>query len=207
MVSFMLYLILGGMYMIDAIVFTQSELNAAIDAGASHIVLCDNNFELPSVHGIIYTAVGRVTASADFSNPEKYNIVCANFSPKLKRRHKIVHTSNKAVGTASIRSSFAKSSYSSSYKIGSYSTSYRFSQKYLTSYVTSYITSYRYNYEYEYRTSYSGSYSTSYRLSQSYKTSFFSSFKITSFIHSFKRIMYDRVLKEISVNGYGIHLI
>lgn len=100
----------------------------------------------------------------------------------------------------------APASFASSYRsfAGSYRTSYTTS--FLTSYTTSFLTSYFYRYRYEYRTSFSGSYRTSYRYRASFASSF-GSFKLTSFIGSFRRRVYDRVLKEISVNGYGIHLI
>ncbi len=193
----MVYLVLKGVWtMVNAIVFTQNELNKAIDHGASHIILCDNHFNLPSIPDIAYTAIGIVTASADFCSLDDFNITCVNFSPKLKKRPKTVHISNKAVGTASITDlcSSHSGSFSSSYRFGSYTS-------FITSYLTSFVTSYRYRYEY--RQSFSGSYS--YRLSQSYSASFSTSFKPASFLHKFK--VYDRILKEISVNGYGIHLI
>lgn len=201
--------------MADAIVFTQSELCAALDNGAQSIILCDNNFHLPSNQNVIYTAIGQVEASADFSDPKVLGISCVNFTPKLKKRPKTVHISNKAVGVSSLCGSYGSSygsSYSSSYRLGSFSSSYRlssgykssFSTSYSTSYNTSYITSYRY--EYKYRTSFLGSFASSYRLAQSFKRGF-SSFKLSSFINIFKGRLYDRILKEISVNGYGIHLI
>lgn len=206
------------MYMADAIVFTQSELCAALGSGARSIILCDNNFHLPSNQDIEYTAIGQVKASADFSDPDALGISCVNFVPKLKKRPKTVHISNKAVGVSSLNKGSYSGSYSSSYggsyagsyRLGSFFSSYRlslkssFSTSYSTSYNTSYITSYRY--EYKYRTSFSGSFATSYRLAQSFKTGA-SSFKLSSFVSVFKRRSYDRILKEISVNGYGIHLI
>ncbi len=165
--------------MIDAIVFTQSELDYAVESGAKRIVLCDNNFILPSVEDITYTSIGRVTVHNGDTPAVK--AVSAARAPRV-------------------------SSYSSSYKPASYSSSYRFSGSYRfgsfnTSYITSFLTSYRYSYEY--KTAGSGSYLTSYRLSGSYMKSS----ALLSFIHLFKRRLYDRVLKEISVNGYGIHLI
>lgn len=102
----------------------------------------------------------------------------------------------------------APTSFASSYRFGSLASSYRtsYTTSFLTSYTTSFLTSYFYRYRYEYRTSFSGSYRTSYRYRASFASSF-GSFKLTSFIGSFRRRVYDRVLKEISVNGYGIHLI
>lgn len=145
--------------MFDAIVFTQNELNCAIDKGVTRILLCGGNFNLPDNIDITYTPVGTDTA-----------LLIA-----------------------------APTSFASSYR--SFWGSYR------TSYTTSFLTSYFYRYRYEYRTSFSGSYRTSYRLSASFASSFSTSFKLTSFIGSFRRRVYDRILKEISVNGYGIHLI
>ena len=165
----------GVVYMVDAIVFTQDELNTAIDSGAKHIILCDNNFTLPQCKDIEFISVGKVKTSADKKKKSGKNT--------LKKM------------------SSSNSSYFSSYKPGSYFTSYR----YKTSFISSYL--YNYRYEYEYRTSHAGSYVTSYRLLQSYNISFGSGFKISSFLSSFNHKIYDRILKEISVNGYGIHLI
>lgn len=192
--------------MADAIVFTQNELTAAINGGASDILLCDNSFILPPACGVKYTAIGNVTALADFDSAEALSIVCLNFMPKIKKRPKTVHISNKVVGAASITSSFALSSYSSSYKFGSYASSYSLSG--LGSYVMSFRFAGSYTHSsYRYKTSYSGSYSAFYRLTQSYKSSFSTSFMLSSFMRGFKRKLHSRVLKEISVNGYGIHLI
>lgn len=147
--------------MIDAIVFTQSGLNDALDKGVNRILLCGGNFELPDNIDITYTPVGKNTAILE-----------------VKSEKKIIA---------------ATTSFASSYR--SFAGSYR------TSYTTSFLTSYRH------KTSFSGSYRTSYRLSASFASSFSTSFKLTSFIGSFRRRVYDRILKEISVNGYGIHLI
>lgn len=155
--------------MIDAIVFTQAELNTALDNGALHILLCGPTANLPQSDGVTYTSVGKSTVLADFSNFEP--------SYPLSDREPC--------------------SYSSSYRFGSHTTSYT------ASYVSSYLSSYLYNYRYEYRTSFFGSY----RLASSYKTSFASSFAISSFIRGLRHRFHARVLKEISVNGYGIHLI
>jgi hypothetical protein len=185
----------------DTIVFTQSELNKAVDSGAVSIALCDNDFILPSVPNIHYVAIGKVTASINLDNSEQHGIVCANFSTRTKKRPKIVHISNKAVGTASLTGgSYKLGSFSSS--TGSYASSYKFG-----SYTSSYRTSYQTSYKALYKTSYSGSYSSSYRLSSSYKSSFLSSFKLSSFTHKFKHKMLNFAHAEISVNGYGIHLI
>lgn len=198
--------------MSDAIVFTQSELCAALDNGARSIILCDNKFRLPSDRDVTYTAIGQVSVSADFSDLQALGISCVNFVPKLKKRPKTIHISNKAVGVSSLDSgSYAdsyRSSYGSGYKLGSFFSSYRLSSSYQnltnTSYKTSYTTSYITSYRYKYRTSFSGSFTSSYRLSQSFKAGV-SSFNLSSFINIFRS--YDRILKEISVNGYGIHLI
>lgn len=106
-------------------------------------------------------------------------------------------------GSKKLSISTGGSSFASSYRYGSFAGSY------ITSYrlTTSFLTSYRYMYRYMYKTSFSGPYRTSYRLSASFASSFNASFKLTSFIGSFRRRVYDRILKEISVNGYGIHLI
>lgn len=161
------------MDMFDAIVFTQSGLDTAIDKGITRILLCGGNFNLPDNLDITYTPVGTDTAILE-----------------VKGEKKIIA---------------APSSFASSYR--SFAGSYR------TSYTTSFLTSYRFttsfltSYRYWYKTSFSGSYRTSYRLSTSFASSFSASFKLTSFIGSFRRRVYDRILKEISVNGYGIHLI
>lgn len=195
------------MFLTDTIVFTQKELNKAIDNGCTVIALCDNSFKLPPVPGIRYVGIGNVTASIDFDNPGEHGIICTNFSPKTKKRPKIVHIENKAVGIASLMNGSYKGSYSSSYKIGSYASSYKIgsfisSYRLSSSYRTSFFSNYRH--EYRYRTSHFGSYFTSYRLGTSYRI--MSSFKITSFMRKFRH-KFDYILTEISVNGYGIHLI
>lgn len=192
------------MVLTDTIVFTQSELDKAIDSGCKSIALCDNNFILPSIPNMHYIGIGRITASIDYDIPKNYGVICTNFTPKTKRRHKIVNIKNKSVGIASIKNSDNKNnSYISSYKMGSYSSSYRLSSSYRASFSTSFVTSYKY--EYRLKTSFAGSYTSSYRLGSSF--SFITSFRFMSFIRSFKRKMYDYILTEISVNGYGIHLI
>lgn len=178
----------------DIIVFSQDELDAAIKNGKTSICLCDNEFLLPNVSNIRYTAVGKVTASVDSA---KTDIVCENFSPKVI--HKITNVKNKAVGAASrsVSGSYA-SSYRSSYRYsfsGSFQTSYTLSGSFRTSYTLSgsFKTSYRL----------SGSFRTSYFLSGSFKTSYKNS---TCFKNSFCKKQY-LIDEYINVNGYGIHLI
>lgn len=125
----------GGMDMFDAIVFTQNELNCAIDKGVTRILLCGGNFNLPDNIDITYTSVGADTALL-IAAPTSFASSCRSFW-------------------------------------GSYRTSYRLSASFTSS----------------------------------FSSSFGTSFKLTSFLGSFRRRVYDRILKEISVNGYGIHLI
>lgn len=166
----------------DIIVFSQKELESALNSGITNIALCDNAFILPNTYGISYTAIGTVEAGINAGEKEfcDMNITCVGFKPKLSSKK--APTMNVMMPLTSYRVS--ASSYISSYFMSSY-------------FMSSYITSYIYEYEYEYETgSFASSYSSSFRSSIS---SFVSSF-LTSFIR-------NRGSVCIMVNGYGINLI
>lgn len=128
----------------DSIVFTQDELNNAINAGCTAIALCDGSFDLPSAGGVTYTAIGTVEASADASEEEfaELGIKCAGFEVKYTG----------ARGTVVI-APCSMSSY--------FMTSYRYAYELLGSFVTSYTTSYNTSYTASYTTSYQGSFAMS----------------------------------------------
>lgn len=137
----------------DSIVFTQDELNNAINAGCTAIALCDGSFDLPSAGGVTYTAIGAVEASADASEEEfaELGIKCVGFEVRYTG----------ARGTAVI-APCSMSSYSTSYTMSSYfMTSYRYAYELLGSFVTSYTTSYNTSYTASYTTSYQGSFAMS----------------------------------------------
>lgn len=128
----------------DIIVFTQDELNDAINNGIKSIGLCDNKFVLPILGGMNYTAIGTMTACIDVSLSEfnRLDIACCGFVPSFtsKKLPLMIPTSHTS---------------------------------FTSSYITSYITSYSMYYEYEYETSFFGSYTTSFRTSMSsFVTSF-----------------------------------
>lgn len=133
----------------DSIVFTQDELNNAINAGCTAIALCDGSFDLPSAGGVTYTAIGAVEASANASEEEfaELGIKCVGFEVRYTG----------ARGTAVIApcsmSSYTMSSY--------FMTSYRYAYELLGSFATSYTTSYNTSYTASYTTSYKGSFSMS----------------------------------------------
>ena len=69
--------------MIDEIVFTQAQLDKAIDKGCYSIVLCDNSFNIPPIGNKVYTALGKVTAKVMFSEAfaNEQGIVFSGFKP------------------------------------------------------------------------------------------------------------------------------
>ena len=166
----------------DIIVFSQKELENALNSGITSIGLCDNTFILPNKGGIYYIAIGTVEVSVNAAKEEfaGMNIKCDGFEPRFIQEK--APLMNAMTPVSSYKSSV--SSYLSSYFMSSY-------------FISSYTTSYMYEYEYEYETgSFTSSYSTSFRSSIS---SFLSSF-LTSFHTRNKNVC-------ILVNGYGINLI
>ncbi|MGN0106546.1 MAG: hypothetical protein ACI4A5_02460 [Hominilimicola sp.] len=183
----------------DIIVFSQEELESALNSGNTCIGLCDNTFALPRICNICYTAIGTVDVSVNITKEEfeRMNIKCDGFEPHFTQEKVLPFSAPIQASPVSYRASV--SSYLSSY----FMSSYFMSSYLLTSYfMTRYTTSYMYEYEYEYETgSFASSYSTSFRSSIS---SFLSSF-LTSF-----RSHADSAHTEnmcIMVNGYGINLI
>lgn len=171
----------------DIIVFSQKELENALNSGITSIGLCDNTFVLPNIGGIYYTAIGTVEVSVNASKEEfaGMNIKCDGFEPRFIQEKTL--PMNVIIPVSSYKSS--ASSYLSSYFMSSY-------------FISSYVTSYMYEYEYEYETgSFTSSYSTSFRSSMS---SFLSSF-LTSFRAQMNNAHTENVC--ILVNGYGINLI
>ena len=166
----------------DIIVFSQKELENALNSGITSIGLCDNTFILPNKGGIYYIAIGTVEVSVNAAKEEfaGMNIKCDGFEPRfIQEKATLMNT---MTPVSSYKSSV--SSYLSSYFMSSY-------------FISSYTTSYMYEYEYEYETgSFTSSYSTSFRSSIS---SFLSSF-LTSFHTRNENVC-------ILVNGYGINLI
>ena len=166
----------------DIIVFSQKELENALNSGITSIGLCDNTFILPNKGGIYYIAIGTVEVSVNAAKEEfaGMNIKCDGFEPRFIQEK--APPMNAMTPVSSYKSSV--SSYLSSYFMSSY-------------FISSYTTSYMYEYEYEYETgSFTSSYSTSFRSSIS---SFLSSF-LTSFHTRNENVC-------ILVNGYGINLI
>lgn len=131
----------------DIIVFSQQELDNALESGCTNIALCDNSFVLPKVGNVCYTSLGEVTAKADGTRKdfEEHGVKFDGFMPKFANDIPVIIT---PVPTSA-------SSFASSYMLSSY-----------------HITSYRYQYEFEtgsFSTSYTTSWNTSY---SSFTTSF-----------------------------------
>ena len=180
----------------DIIVFSQTELENALNSGNTCIGLCDSTFTLPHICNIFYTAIGTVDVSVNATREEfeQMNIKCDRFEPRFAQEK-----TPPAVAMVPVSYKTSASSYLSSY----FMSSYFMSSYFLTSYfMTSYTTSYMYEYEYEYET---GSFSTSYSTSLSGSISSFLSSFLTSFRTHGKSAHAENVC--ILVNGYGINLI
>ena len=67
----------------DIIVFSQKELENALNSGITSIGLCDNTFILPNKGGIYYIAIGTVEVSVNAAKEEfvGMNIKCDGFEP------------------------------------------------------------------------------------------------------------------------------
>ena len=67
----------------DTIVFCNEELLAALGNGALSVGLCDNDFLLPDICGVTYTAIGSVSAAFHMTKEEfkQKNISCIGFKP------------------------------------------------------------------------------------------------------------------------------
>ena len=176
----------------DIIVFSQKELENALNSGITSIGLCDNTFILPNKGGIYYIAIGTVEVFVNAAKEEfaGMDIKCDGFEPRfIQEKAPLMNAMTPVSSYKSSVSSYLSSYFMSSYLMSSYLMSSYF--------ISSYATSYMYEYEYEYETgSFTSSYSTSFRSSIS---SFLSSF-LTSFHTRNENVC-------ILVNGYGINLI
>ena len=182
----------------DIIVFCQEELDKALLRGCRHICLCDGQFSLAAYGGIRYTAIGSVSASfpAPREEADKLGIVFEGFTPGFAA----VKTPVYALMPCPVR---PPSSYSSSFS-GSFASSFAASLS--GSFGALFITSFSGSFSMRLLTSFSGSFAASLRTS--FRTSF--RLKAGSFTGSFKTgylIKRERIVKEISVNGYGLNLI
>ncbi len=74
--------------MFDSSVFTQEELTAAIDGGSKSILLCDNEFTIPPVPSMKYTALGEVIVKADFDREfaDRHKIVFSGIIPEFSEK-------------------------------------------------------------------------------------------------------------------------
>ena len=192
----------------STIVFSQDELDKALENGFSDIILCDSTFVIPFACNIVYTAVGSVSVTASGSRGEFENVGVEfhNFTPEFTKKspkifanvpHKMMSLSSSVNG-----------SFSSSYRLGSFASSYRLASSFRTSYKTSFTTSYRLASSFRYRTSYRTSFASSYKFASSYRSSFRGSFGAGFISRALSSFAHRAVLRaEIAVNGYGIHLI
>lgn len=119
----------------DIIVFSQEELDNAVENGFKEIGLCDNTFTLPLSGNITYTAIGSVTAKIALTEHEisLKNIRCEGFLPERIPEYAACEIPAADTEITSV------SSYISSYMMSSYVTSYVY--EYETSWSTSYLSS------------------------------------------------------------------
>lgn len=184
----------------DTIVFCQEELDNAVLQGCGHIGLCDGKFSLGTQGGIRYTAIGRVNASIPITKEEahKRSVIFEGFLPEFAAADTPVHM----LMPCPVR---PPSSYSSSFH-GSFSMA--FVTSFSGSFSMMFVTSFSGSFSMRFVTSFSGSFSGSFRRGQPFRLSG-GSF-LTSFRTSFKArylAREKRIVKEISVNGYGLNLI
>lgn len=71
------------MICIDDIVFNQQQLDNAVEKGLKNICLCDNSFNLPSVNGMTYMAIGDVRAVIHLDKDKSCNIKFEGFQPTV----------------------------------------------------------------------------------------------------------------------------
>ena len=186
----------------DVIVFSQSELDAALTRGITRIALCDNSFTIPDTNGIEYTLIGNAEIVSGKNEGEDKPPVYANIDRK----------------TLSYTSSYGGSysgSFASSYS-GSYQTSYTssFMSSYASSYQTSFASSF-YSFisgmSFEWLASYGGSYGFAYSFSYGGSYNFGYSFAYGGSYNGSGAALPDIIEYGSSgiifVNGYGINLI
>ena len=171
----------------DVIVFSQNELDSAVESDTKSVCICDGGFILPLAGGVTYTAIGgaRAVIYADKSDADKLGIVFDGFTP-------LFVPTNAAFAAPSYGTS--ASSYASSYFMSSFAASYIYRYMYGSlgaSYASSYTASYR------------ASYTASF--SMSYTSSFLSAALSVPDAPTDGSGEYDG--EVIMVNGYGINLI
>lgn len=168
----------------DAIVFNNNELNSAVSAGAVSIALCDNTFVIPMQPGVHYYAIGNVSASIGMAKKDANEnmIVFHDFLPEFSDVPAYANVMHGIHPRTPVNTSFAAS----------------FSTSFAASFSTSFAASFSMLFAASFSTSFAASFSTS------FGTSFATSFR-TSFAQLHLREKY--IVKEISVNGYGLNLI
>ncbi|MCI8403920.1 MAG: hypothetical protein HFE49_03365 [Clostridia bacterium] len=183
----------------DIIVYTQKELENALENKYTSIALCDNTFIIPPRGGISYISIGNVSVSAGMTKEDynKLSIHCVGFTPVFRDEN-----TDKACLPIPAASAQVSSYMLSSYFFSSFVTSYMYKYKgsFITSYLyrTSFVTSYLY--EYEYANSFSNSYTVSF-------TSSFAASFVSSFLLSMPDFKETETTQYVPVNGYGINLI
>lgn len=183
----------------ECVVFTQAELSDAAERGMRVIALCDNEFLLPAVPGIKYTAIGQVKASIGISKAlaREYGIGFFGFEPEFAEEFAFVKWRDESLSLGAMPGSGSWMSSYSSY-IGSY-----FGSFFYSSFHGSFF--YEYEYEYEYGIS-SGIYLSSFYGGSYNLSSYISSY--TGLYLSSYRDPYAHVINPfVLVNGYGIDLI
>lgn len=98
----------------DIIVFSQKELDNALENGCTSIALCDNGFVLPKVGNVCYTSIGSVTVSADGTKRdfENHGVRFDSFLPKFAEDISVTALP-KPTSVSSFALSYTLSSYSS----------------------------------------------------------------------------------------------
>ena len=169
----------------DVIVFSQNELDNALENGIKNVCICDGSFIIPLAGGVTYTAIGGADAViyTDKRGADELGIVFDGFAPVFKPSNANISVLAHSYGTSA-------SSFASSY--------------FMSSFMTSYIYGYSYN---ALRVSYTSSYSTSYVTS--YMTSYVSSYAASRACEAAVNNGNDNAQngEVIMVNGYGINLI
>lgn len=134
----------------EIIVFSQKELDNALESGFISIALCDGRFVLPKVGNISYTAIGSVNAKADGTKKafEEHNVTFDGFLPKFADDVPItafVPTGSSGSSASSMPSSYFVTSYiyEYEYEAGSFLASYSAS---FSASFSSFMTSFRTRY-------------------------------------------------------------
>lgn len=173
----------------EKIVFNQRELDAA--ASCRVIALCDNDYIITPRNDSEYIAIGNVRAVVKCSaiRAISMGMTFIGFNPEFDDCEDYEEVTVPEVKSFSSFASSFKSSFSTSFK---------------TSFTTSYSTSFTHRHEYEYRTSFNkGSFSGSFTGgSFRMKTSF-----APGSMGTMIKLRKKYVVREISVNGYGLNLI